>query len=47
MGISGVVLAPVILSFAKVEMKKVHLGPEPAPLPIASSAPQERAVVEV
>ena len=31
MGISGVVLAPVILSFAKIELKKVQLAHEPIP----------------
>ncbi|MEO5720672.1 MAG: AI-2E family transporter [Chthoniobacterales bacterium] len=45
MGISGVVLAPVILSFAKLELKKIELGHEPV-LPLRP-APQEREVVQV
>ena len=33
MGISGIIIAPVILSFIKVEMKKIDMPDDPAPPP--------------
>ena len=44
MGISGIILAPVILSFAKIEMKKVELAEEPRP-PLPNREPRPRREV--
>ncbi len=46
MGLSGVVLAPVILSFIKVEMKKIQLVDEPAHRPPSRVEP-ERELADV
>ena len=45
MGIPGVILAPVILSFMKVEMKKIELAEERPRL--AQRSEPEREVAEV
>ena len=45
MGISGIILAPVVLSFVKIEMKKIELG-EDAPRPARRLQPT-REVAEV
>ena len=46
MGISGIILAPIILSFIKVEMKKIEMGEETLPLPKRESRPR-REVAQV
>ena len=45
MGISGIILAPVILSFIKVEMKKIEVAEESAPR--ATRAAPRRELAEV
>ncbi|MGI8436256.1 MAG: AI-2E family transporter [Chthoniobacterales bacterium] len=45
MGIAGVILAPVVLSFAKVELKKIE--PREAPILARPAARPEREMVEV
>jgi predicted PurR-regulated permease PerM len=46
MGISGIILAPVILSFIKVEMKKIELAPTGFPEPPQLEEPEPRELVE-
>jgi predicted PurR-regulated permease PerM len=45
MGISGIILAPVILSFIKVEMKKIEMPDDPATVPLRP--PPRRELAEV
>ena len=47
MGISGIILAPVILSFAKIEMKKIELPDEPAPRALKQEPRARREVAQV
>jgi len=46
MGISGIILAPVVLSFVKIEMKKIELA-EDGSAPAPKRIPPRREVVEV
>jgi predicted PurR-regulated permease PerM len=46
MGISGIILAPVVLSFIKVEMKKIEMPDDDEPRPTRRAAPR-RELAEV
>lgn len=47
MGIPGIILAPVILSFAKIEMKKIELADEPVSRAVKADTRPRREIAQV
>jgi predicted PurR-regulated permease PerM len=44
MGIPGLILAPVVLNYVRVDMLKVEVGPAPSPNPVAAGADRSQHV---